>query len=208
MIDINEVESYENDSTEAAVFQDAYLLNHVWGVDDIDSRKAAQSAQDALDRLIGRNIPGIGFEISAQNMARFFIELNRSEPHKAIEMILKTQWIADQIYFPNIPAFYDMLARQLKRKPSAIQMPASDDWKVGMIWFWAKSSRGIPPMCLWSDSLLLGVFRNAVSEEAIRKAISRLKLYRPKGRCYGPGLAPQGYFNPEKRNRGAVTKKK
>ena len=189
------------------IFKDAYLLNHVWEVSEDDARRASQSAHDTLRRFFCSKLP-FPIEPSAQDMAEFFIDRYRDEPHKAIDAILKTEWIAKEVYFPNVSAFYDKLARLLKRKPRKTGILPTEHWKLWMIGFWVKSLRGRPPVCLMSDGLLIRFWR-LPSESAVRKEINRLGLFRPKSPCFGQAAyTPEGYIKFERRSRGAVTKKK
>jgi hypothetical protein len=53
--------------------------------------------------------------------------------------------------------------------------------------FWTTSPEPrIPPVCLMSDSAISMILdRKGVEGDAIRKALNRAGLYRPKGFCYG-----------------------
>jgi|GEM_PF-6732915 hypothetical protein len=206
MIDINEGRSLSDEEFE--IFDDAFKLNRVFKVEDSEAWRAARSAHEALERYIV-SAYGLGDGLNARSVATMMIEQNRLAPHVGIEQILKTKWVADEVYHKDIPAFYDWVARTLKKKRPAFRgVEKSEYWKVFMIAFWSKSWRGMPPQCLWSDALFLKAHSHLTSEAAVRKEISRLKLYRPKSPCYGPGDAPRDYIKFVKRGRGVVTKKK
>jgi hypothetical protein len=111
------------------VFENAYLLNHVWEVGEDDARKAARSKMDALERLFLSWSPmkKRGGKISAADMEEWFIDCRRDKPHEAIEYISKTDWVAAARYHNNPLAFYQRLSRQLSRKSSSIG---------GVFWPW------------------------------------------------------------------------
>ena len=141
-------------------------------------------------------------------MEEWVIDACRDEPHKAIEYVLETDWVAKEGYHKNPTEFYKRLARQLSRK-SVPRNLSSDRWKRALIAAWDFSVKGYPPYCLWSDAAIVTLLRGPrASELATRKAISRLGFYRPKSPCYGIEIVSSESFRWVKRSRGAVTNKK
>jgi hypothetical protein len=62
-------------------------------------------------------------KISAADMEEWVIDACRDEPHKAIEYVLKTDWVAKERYHKNPTEFYKRLARHSAGKASLAVCP-------------------------------------------------------------------------------------
>jgi len=182
----------------------------VWGCSRDDAEKAIQSQRIAIGEIIGNLFGGENpYEgLSAVGIEEMFILTARENPQKGVERIIGTPCVADR-YHSDPAAFYDRVAKILRRKSTAMPLAESiPKWLLILIAAWTMGDRLSPPRCLWTDSAIRYLSNIDLSDEAIRQHVHRARLYRPKAPCYGVEEAQHGLFRWIPRTRGTVTKKK